>query len=341
LKLLLNTSTYNGGIYIFDNNWNNAVDFINHWGFHGYELYPVGDYDYDLIPRGIIHGVHMRFFVIITPLWRNDKKRLMEIFGSWENVKKYYGGTDSQWLSDFYTEQFNLAERLGAKHVVFHPVNCELEYVYDWNFPWSLEDTLEVSAELMNSAVKNSNFTGHILFENLWWPKSFTLDETWEYDYLLSKMNYDKCGITLDTGHLMNRNPYLKNERDAVDYINGSIDRLGEIAKSIKNVHLTSSLSGDYIRKTRNTGIILNSELSLDDKLKESYMHVSKIDRHEAFTHGSIASIYDKIEPETTVFEFTYSDLDQWQQKICTQKRALQNYAWPDYNGKYEHFILK
>jgi hypothetical protein len=37
--------------------------------------------------------------------------------------------------------------------------------------------------------------------ENLWWPGSFRLDSPREFDY-------PHCGITLATGHLLDKNPH-------------------------------------------------------------------------------------------------------------------------------------
>ncbi len=339
---LLNTSTWNGGVTIFDNDWNRAVEFLKHWEFDGYELYPIGNNDYGTVPSGIVKGIHLRFFVILTPLWREDRKRLIEIFGSMEGVTEYYGGNDANCLKEFYTSQFNLAQELGAYYVVFHPVHCEFEYIYDWKFPWTIEETLDVSTELMDAAVKDSNYTGYILFENLWWPGSFVLDHAWEYEYILSKMNYEKCGITLDTGHMMNRNFDLQTEAQAIDYICSHLDDLGkDVRDAVKNVHLTCSLSGDYIKESMKSGKTFKPGMTLNEKFHQAYGHVSSIDRHEPFHDRVVEKLYDKINPLSTVFEFTYGDVGQWQDKIAPQKRALQRRFWPDYAGDYEHITFQ
>lgn len=199
----------------------------------------------------VITGLHLRFFVILAPIWRGDSKRLLEIFGDWETVAAFYGGCDADWITMVYTRQLDLAHRLGCQYVVFHPVHCELEYVYSWRFPWRMTDTLDLCAEVLNAATQKSRFNGLLLFENLWWPGSFRLDSPQEYDYLLSRVDYPHCGIALDTGHLLNKNPDLADEGEAADYMLDCLDRLGETAAHIRTLHLTKNLSGDYIRQTR------------------------------------------------------------------------------------------
>jgi sugar phosphate isomerase/epimerase len=300
-----------------------AEDFLKQWEFDGYELYPLGNCDYDIIPKNLIKGLHMRFFPILSPIWENDEKRLIEIFGNWESVEYYYGGSDSTWITEFYSSQLDLAENLGCTYVIFHPVQCEPEYIYSWNFPWSVKDTLDLFSKVVNSVIRNTSFSGSILFENLWWPGSFCLNSPWEYDYLLSKVDYPNCGITLDTGHMMIKNPYLKKESEAIEYINKCINDLGEIAKCIKNVHLTKSLSGEYILKSKKNKKTINASLGIKEKLNEIYNHIRLIDLHEPFEEKAISSIFDKIEPDSTVFEFTYRDIDHWKEKISIQKEAL------------------
>ena len=62
MKFTLNISTHPGDLAILENDWNNARGILRAEGFDGYELYPVGEYDWDSIPRDLITGVHLRFY---------------------------------------------------------------------------------------------------------------------------------------------------------------------------------------------------------------------------------------------------------------------------------------
>ncbi len=330
MKRLLNFSTHPGEPEVFDDDWRKAGDFLEEWGFDGFELYPVGDYPCEIIPAGIVAGLHLRFFVILAPIWRGDHGRLLQIFGDWQTVERYYGGRDAEWIATFYARQLDLARHLGCGYVVFHPVHCELEHVYNWRFPWRVEDTLDMCAEVINAASRASAFEGWILFENLWWPGSFRLDSPAEYEYLLERVHHPRCGIALDTGHLLNKNPSLGTDEDrAIDYLLGRIESLGETAKHIRTVHLTKSLSGEYIRSSQQIADPYQGTRTFWERLNRARKHVSRIDRHEPFEHPRIAEVLQRADPDQVVFEYTFKNKGEWRDKIARQKRALQGYLWP------------
>lgn len=302
---------------------------MDHWGFDGFELYPVGDYPCERIPAHLIAGVHLRFFVILTPIWRGDEKRLLDIFGDWQTVEHYYGGRDADWITSCYVRQLDLAHYLGCPYVVFHPVHCELAHVFDWQFPWALNDTLDLCAEVINAATRQSAYDGYILFENLWWPGSFRLDSPGEYDYLRSRIDHPRCGIALDTGHLLNRNPDLRNEAQACDYLHACIDELGPLVDQIHTVHLTKSLSGDYVRRTQRQNNPFNGAAGFWERFDRARRHVGQIDQHDPFETTRIADVLERLDPRHVVFEFIWKDMAQWEEKIATQKQALAACLWP------------
>jgi sugar phosphate isomerase/epimerase len=331
IQRLLNISTHPGEPQrLFNNDWHRAADFLRRWDFDGFELYPVGDYPCECIPADLVTGLHLRFFIVLAPIWRGDHKRLLEIFGDWQTVELFYGGRDAVWIADFYRRQLDLAHRLGCAYVVFHPVHCELDYIYDWQFPWKVNETLSLCAEVVNAATQDTCYDGLILFENLWWPGSFRLDSPREYDFLLSKINHPRCGIALDTGHMLNKNAALIDEDDATEYLLRCIDNLGDIARHIHTVHLTKSLSGEYIRRTQKIVYPFNGAKTFWQRLDQARRHIARIDRHEPFETPAVAAVLEKIAPTHVVFEFTFNDMEQWKQKISTQKNALKPCLWPD-----------
>lgn len=327
---LLNFSTHARDLEFFQDDWSKVRDFLQQWEFDGFELYPVGDYPFERIPPDLIRGIHLRFLVILAPIWREDKDRLLSIFDNWQTVEHFYGGRDAQCIVDLYSRQLELARRLGCAYVVFHPVHCELEYIYNWRFPWKLEETLDLCAEVINAATAKSGYDGLILFENLWWPGSFRLDTPEEYDYLRSRVDYPHCGIVLDTGHLLNKNQNLKSERDAVAELLRAVDQLGETARHIHTIHLTKSLSGDYVRRTQKITEPFNQRQTFWEKLEQSRRHAEKIDQHDPFESPEIAAVIEKIQPAHVVFEYTYKDMAHWEEKIAIQKKALQGCLWKE-----------
>ena len=326
MKRLLNFSTHSCDLELFENDWSRAAAFLDEWGFDAFELYPVAEYDFMQIPPELIQGLHLRFFVILRQLWQGDTRQLLEIFGSQETVKRFYGGFDRQCIVDVYTRQFELAEQLGCHYVVFHPVHCELQYVFDWKFPWHWRETLDLCSEILNESLARSRFSGWLLFENLWWPGSFRLEDREEYDYLRERVNYQRCGIVLDTGHLLNSAGGVDNEADAIRHLLTRVKDLGSLRREIRAVHLNCNLSRAYIQKSRANPPLLTGDFWA--KLQTARAHVSKIDSHEPFNDPEIGKLFDLIEPEQVVFEFTFRGMSQWQSKIGRQKQALEKYLW-------------
>ena len=309
--------------------------FLKKGRFDGFELYPVGDYPFHTIPAHLIEGIHLRFFVFIREMWRQDEKGLLQLFDNWFNVEHFYGARSPEVIVDTYARQLDLAQQLGCDYVVFHPVHCDMRHVYDWQFPYDWRESLDICSEILNASLKKSSFNGWLLFENLWWPGSFRLEEIAEYDYLREHVNYQRCGIVLDTAHMIAAGAYRKvhcsTEEEAINLLLDKVKKLGGLKSEIRTVHLTSNLSAGYIKSSMAAAAQTHKEIEELDfwqRLQHARRHVSRIDPHLAFSSPEIGRLFDLVEPENTVFEFTFKGMDEWQQKIAIQKSALQNRLW-------------
>ncbi|ACF14682.1 Xylose isomerase domain protein TIM barrel [Chloroherpeton thalassium ATCC 35110] len=322
MNFLLNISTYSDDLELINHDWASAEKLLAETGFSGFELYPVGkDYPYQSIPTELIGGVHLRFFIMLEAIWRNDRAKLIEIFGDEETVRTFYGGTTRDAIVDCYRHQLELAHQFHVPYVVFHPVHYELDYVFNWQPPWKMESTLALSAEVLNAVLAETPYQGWVLLENLWWPENFRLDSTSEIDFLLGQIDYAKTGIVLDTGHLLNKNQSLGTEREGIEYLLNEIKSLGRHRDLIKAVHLTKSISRDYVRQTK--GQTFNGEQDFWKKLSIAARHVRQIDQHNAFEDAAIAELFELISPDHVVFEFAYRSISEWKEKIALQKKAL------------------
>lgn len=322
MNILLNISTHHADLEIINQNWDTAQDLLSNFEFDGFELYPVGmDYPYKSIPTDLVKGLHLRFFIILDPIWRNDKVKLNSIFGSQDNLEKFYGGSDKEAIIAYYQQQLELAAMFQVPYVVFHPVHYELDYVYNWNPPWDIKATMDLSVDVINTVMEGSAYKNWVLYENLWWPGNFRLDEAWEIDYLLSRTKHPKTGIVLDTGHILNKNQALLSEQEGIGYLLNQVEALGDQRKHIKAVHLTKSLSGKYVQDTKKHTFASN--LDFWEKLTVAARHVRRIDQHNAFEDQAISGLFDLINPEHVVFEFAYRSLEEWQHKIRSQKQAM------------------
>ena len=321
IQRLLNFSTHAGEPDLFDDDWSKIDAFLQKHQFDGFELYPVGGYDFDRIPPELIRGLHLRFFVMLRQIWQGNDKELLAIFDNWDNIERFYGGRTRQIVVDTYVYQLDLAQKLGCDYVVFHPVHCELDHVFDWKFPYDWRDTLQICAEILNEALARSSFSGWLLFENLWWPGSFRLEEKEEYEFLREQVNYHRCGITLDTGHLLNASGGFSRESEAIDYLCDRLAAMGDQAADIRTIHLTLSLSGNYIRQSRKNGVRFTGDFW--QRLSTARQHVSQIDPHDPFTDPAIGRILDYCQPSQVVFEFTFKGLEIWEENIGKQKKAM------------------
>jgi hypothetical protein len=221
-----------------------------------------------------------------------------------------------------YRSQFELAARLGCEYVVFHLAQSEFDHVYDWRYPHTWKETIDLCADLLDAAMASTPFKGQLLLENLWWPGSFRCLEASEIDYALGRIAYSRTGIVLDTGHVFNTNQGVASEREGIEYICQVLGQLGSSSGSIRGLHLTKSLSADYVRQT------LESPQpgrlgSFWDRYGKILDHVHQIDRHEAFADSAIRRIFDYVSPDFVTFEFGFASKAEWLEKIRMQRSAL------------------
>jgi sugar phosphate isomerase/epimerase len=327
MKRLLNISTHDSDLAVIAHDWQTAQDFCRRNGFDGYELYPVGGYDCRTIPAEMIVGLHLRFFVVLAPIWRGDRERLIEIFDDEATITLFYGGLDRRAIVDAYRQQLALAQHLGCEYVVFHVSQNALEHVYDWQCPWHWQETVDLCAEIINAVTRDTPYQGEILFENLWWPGSMRLDSPDEIAYLVERVDYPRCGIVLDTGHVLNKNQDIHSEKEGIAYLIQTVRDLGALRHLIKGVHLTRSLSADYVTQSRRVADPYAGAETFWDRFIIAHQHVTQIDQHDAFEDPAIARLFDWIAPQYLVFEFSYRDMDEWQAKIDRQKAALDGVA--------------
>ncbi len=323
MKFALNISTHPGDQAIIGHDWNNARGILEAEGFDGFELYPVGEHAWETIPKGLIIGMHLRFYPILRPFWTEDNRRLLEIFGDSETVSTFYGGPTRESLIANYRRQLTLAHQLGCAYAVFHLAQSEFDYIYNWQFPWDWRDTVDMCAELLNAVLADSPFRGDLLLENLWWPGSFRALHPEEIEYAMERITYPHTGVVFDTGHMLNTNQSIFTEAAGIEFLIRSVRSLGEARRTIRGVHLTRSLSAEYVAKT----LVLPSPPvatgTFWDRYHQAIDHVNRIDHHDPFEDPAIAGLFDVIDPAYVTYEFSYRSREEWLGKICLQRNAM------------------
>ncbi len=326
MKKLLNISTHRGDIDLIHDDWNLAANLLREHDFDGYELYPVSGYDLQRVPAQIIAGLHLRFFIFLDAFWHAKTDALVDIFGNLDQARNYFGGLKREDMVDAYVSQLACGRQLGVDYAVFHAGQSNLKGLVDGRFSWSWRDTAEITAEIVRAIRAVDGNGPPIMFENLWWSGSLRFLDVREIEFLFQRLDQPDPGLVLDTGHLLNTNPDLKQEQEAISFLLRSVENLGTLRKQIKVVHLTRSLSGEYVRSSRKKEarpVFLDPKASFYERIIAAHAHVSAIDQHDPFEDSAICRLFDLIEPDHVVFEFSFRSLGEWRSKIQRQQKAL------------------
>lgn len=304
---LVNLSTYKYDLERFNCDYKKINNFLNKHSLHGIELLNPLMWQEGVIPKDAIKGVHLKYYPIWLDFWNNNKKELIAQFENMDNVEVYYGGKDRECIIDQYKKEIKLATELGAEYVVFHVGHVQLNHVYSYDFTYTDGQIIDATVELVNEIFKDLDTNIQLLFENVWWP-GLTMRDKNIVSRLMEEIEYPNKGFMLDTAHLMNSNLNLESEKEGIEFILDTITDLGAFKNYIKGIHLSCSLSKDYVLKEIENSKKFKSEMTYSEMNIDSYRHVINIDEHKPFTDKSIKKLIDFINPEYLVYEFiTYS----------------------------------
>lgn len=317
----MNLSTYQCDMERFHCNSSEIADFLEKHRVDGVELLNSLMWDENIIPSSIVRGVHLKYFPTWLDFWNNNQSELLRQFGSMEEVTNCFGGTTRQCIIDHYIKEIQQADKLGAEYVVFHVAHVQVEHSYTYDFTYTDEEIIDATAELINEVFKCLNTNIKLLFENLWVPGITMLSKDMLLR-LLEAVQYSNSGFMLDTGHLMNSNFALTNEKEGIQYILDTVNNLGELKKFIKGIHLNCSLSGKYVKDQ----IQANHKCKLPfDEMKENVLfHIMKIDMHKPFSDIDAKKLINFINPEYVIYEFITNSLEELDEYITIQNKALQ-----------------
>lgn len=314
---LVNLSNYASDLELIHNRADDLQFFLQRHQLDGVEMMLCAPWDRQVHRKEFIQGVHLRFWPSWLDFWQQDMEELIRQFGSEDNIKACYGGlTREAWLS-VYRDNIRAARQTGARYLVFHVSHVRTAEVFSWQFSASDHQVVQAAVEVINELAKDIPDTMAILFENLWWP-GLTLRDKKLTAYLLEQVRHPNVGIMLDTGHLMNTNPYLKTEEQGVEFILDTLNGLGAYSRYIRGIHLHRSLAGTYIRTSRN-------QPQKDYSMAAVMEHVLKIDEHLPFTTPAVSRVVDYVRPDYLVHEFVNLSQAGWSAKVSWQQQALQS----------------
>ena len=283
--------------------WESLREKVLALGLDGVEAIADPDDMDDAFPDDIASGYHLTFYPDWLDFWRQDEKKLLRKFGSWEMIDKIYRGTKPEDLLKQFQDDLAYAQRLQVPYMVFHVSDVSLAETYTYRWLHTSKEVLDAAIEFINILLKDAAPTFDFLVENQWWP-GFTFTEPAETEYLLSRIDYPRVGIMLDTGHLMNANTSIRNQADGIDWILSNVEKHGELAKRIYGVHFHQSVSGAYVRThTGKAPDGFNGEYFHD--FAYSYPHIQSIDRHLPWTDPDCVKILDAVQPKYLTHELS------------------------------------
>lgn len=269
-------------------------------------------------------GYHLAFFPDWLDFWLGDEAALRRKFGTAAVWREFYGGDNGrETLLAFYRDDLERATSWGAQYVVFHVSDVSLTEAYTYRWEHTHEQVLDASAELINCLLGQQNWPFAFLMENQWWS-GLTLTDPAQTRRLLDAVQFPGKGLLLDIGHLMNTEPNLRTQEEAVSYLHGILDAHEDLLPYVKGVHLHQSLSGAYVKT--HTGTLPSDWAQESDYLhrfSRCYEHILQIDTHLPLTCPNIVTILDRIQPDWLVHELFGGDLKTTLARVHQQINTL------------------
>ena len=316
MKKLLNISDFPSD----DENLKMMEKYQKKYNFDGFEIIKFDlEKDSSKLKDKIV-GYHMRFFPMWMDIYLEKYDMIKEKFP--DKMDRFYwcGGDSKEEVIAYYKKDLQRAKELGAEYVVFHACYVDDDGSLTYQFSYTDEEILESVASLMNDLFRDEDFQFTLLLENLWWA-GLKLNSKSEMEILLEKIEYKNTGFILDTSHMLNTNLTLKNLDEGIDYIIENIDKMEELKKHIYGVHLSWSLSGEYVSK-----MIEKHRKSQEEReraKKKIYEYVGQIDYHYPFEDNRIMKVLNKLSLKWLVYEFLYYNDEELEEKVVKQEKIF------------------
>ena len=316
MKKLLNISDFPND----DENLRMMEKYQKKYNFDGFEIIKFDlEKDSSKLKDKII-GYHMRFFPMWLDIYLGKYNMIKEKFS--DKMDRFYwcGGDTKEDVITYYKKDLQRAKELGVEYVVFHACYVDDDGSLTYQFPYTDKEVLEGVVSLINDIFKDEDFQFTLLLENLWWA-GLKLNSKSELKLLLNKIEYKNIGFILDTSHMLNTNFNLKNLDEGVDYIIENIDKMEELKKYIYGVHLSWSLSGDYVSKMIEKH--RKSQEEREKAKKKIYEYVGQIDYHYPFEDNRIMKVLNKLSLKWLVYEFLYYNDEELEEKVIKQEKIF------------------
>ncbi|MFA8433422.1 MAG: hypothetical protein ACEPOZ_02800 [Marinifilaceae bacterium] len=313
----------------FPNGWEGLEAYVSERQVDGVELLIGYDQPSAEIPRELVKSIHLPFWITWLDVWRKGEMAVKKYFPNVnpDHIQYCCGGSSSEEMVATQKRLWEYASLFQPPCAVVHAAHVELEHAFDRKFTYTDSEVLEAFSGLLNrTAAECSEGKPPVSLgiENLWWPGLTFLNAALVDDFA-GQLEFDNWTFVLDTGHLMNTNPKLRCEDEAVDYILRTLDALSKEAKSrIRSLHLNRSLSGEYQLKHIRRGLPFNwSQMNYGERYTAARNHVLEIDQHLPFTTTRVQEIIEYVSPDFVVHEFITKTMDEFSKKLEEQREVL------------------
>lgn len=281
------------------------------------------------IPKEIVKSIHLPFWITWLDVWRKGEQGLKAYFPpmSADHIQYCCGGSNQHEMIATQKKLWELAAEFQPKQAVMHAAHVELEHAFTRKFTYTDEEVLRNFADLLNRTAQefsNGEPPCVIGIENLWWP-GLNFGNSAVTDDFAGSLNFDQWNLVLDTGHLMNTNPKLRCEDEAVDFVLEKLSQLSVgVRGRIKSMHLNLSLSGEYQMQQIRNGLPADwTNLPHGEKYSSARNHVLKIDQHLPFQSSRVKEIVEMVRPHTVIHEFITPTMAEYDELLKQQVGLL------------------
>lgn len=289
-------------------------------GFDGLELMCFAETVPEKIPADRVTGIHTVSFPFWYDFWTGDRERCREELGDDAAIAGYYGGSGPEAILEHYRRDIRSAGRYGVEYLVFHVSDSTVAEAMSRRYTHTDAEVTDAFCDIMNRLFPEDWDGPEVLVENLWQP-GFTFLEPKLTERLMNGIKCRKKGIMLDTGHLMNTNTALRAPGEATAYINRLLDEHGELCRWIRGMHLSQSLSGEYVEYVKDHLPDLTG--SFAERSGKLFEYIFKTDQHRPYIDSGVEALIGRIRPAYLTLEFITNGLAEHRSFLRQQKDVL------------------
>ncbi|MDR3074636.1 MAG: sugar phosphate isomerase/epimerase [Candidatus Methanoplasma sp.] len=281
---------------------------LKEMGCDGIELFTL----FERVPpeyRRFSPSVHLPFAIDWYSGW-TGRADTEEFDG--DSVKYIMFGRNRDEIAENIRSAIMYASEIDPAYAVLHASNTNLDEVMFREQTDNSREILREFCDMMNQTV--AGFDGNeppvkLAFENLWWP-GLKLLGRWEYDFMVTHLEFDNWGFCLDTGHMMNTLPDAYDERTCVDRLLGIFGGYPDDMKArIGTVHLHVSTSAEY-RKSFKPKERPKGE-TMQETVARLYPHINMIDQHRPFSGDGCRLLIEELSPDFVTHEMIGSGMEK------------------------------